>query len=189
MNKLRPLVFLVCSVLIAAYGCNKSTITAVAVTSSPFQANIDGNVWIPDTVSAAINYNATRGTKTFTCTGTRNAKQVTFSVTVNSASATPGFPLGTYLIDSVRVTAQYNTQQKDASGNYVFAPQGTVGNNGGSITITAVDSVNKQISGTFNFYSRSVVYDNQGNIVSVSVDNITGGEFGKLPYTFSTNNL
>ena len=185
MNKLRLLAFL----LLAAFfvqSCKKETVVGTAYTTAPFQANINGATWAPDTLSSTVSYDPTARTKTFVLSGTHDQKQITMSVTINSASNTPGFATGTYNIDSVLVKAQYKTQVKDSQGNYVFLPHGTVGAGAGIIYVTAVDSVQKQITGTFQFYSRSKSIDGSGTI-SYTIDNILGGEFTKLPYTYASN--
>jgi hypothetical protein len=156
----------------------------VAYTTKAFQANIDDDVWAPDTSSFAMTYNSTANTKTFVLQGNKQARQVIFSVTVPGSGNTPGFPLGTYTIDGSSVTAQYNIQ---ATANGPYAAHGTVEPGAGAIVITAVDSVKKQITGTFAFYSRTTNYDTQGNVTSIVVDNITGGEFTAVPYTFTSN--
>ena len=188
MNKLRLSAFLLFIALTAfnVQSCNKDTITAYAYTTAPIQANIDGNTWAPDTVTLAITYNSASGTKTLSFIGQQNTRQVLFSVKIPGTNTT-GFPLNPYGIDQVGVTAQYNTQQKNSSGAYVFMQQGIVEPGAGSIIVTAIDSVKKQITGTFSFYSRSTVYDNQGNVVSINVDNITAGEFTNVPYIFTSN--
>jgi hypothetical protein len=183
MNKLRLLTFL----LLAAFfiqSCKKETIVGTAYTTAPFQANINGATWAPDTLSTAVSYNTTAQTKTFVLSGTHAQKQISMSVTISSASNTPGFATGTYNIDSVLVTAQYKTQVKDDQGNYVFLPHGTVGAGAGIIYVNTVDSVKKQITGTFQFYSRSIATDGSG---AITIDNILGGEFTKLPYTYTSN--
>jgi hypothetical protein len=189
MNKLKLLtLFLVSAFLIQS--CKKDTFTGVAYTTAPFQANIDGSAWAPkpDSITNTIAYNSAAKTKVFYLMGTQNQKQVIWSVTLSNAINTAGFTLGTYDVDSAKtVTAQYNIQQKNSAGNYVFVPQGTAAPGAGSIIVTAIDSVKKQITGTFSFYSRTVTYDGSGNIISVNVDNILGGEFNNLPYTFTSN--
>jgi hypothetical protein len=188
MNKLRLPVTLLLFALIAfiIQSCNKDTVTGIGYTTAPFQANIDGTTWVPDTATMALAYNGGAGTKTLSFVGQKNTRQVLFSVTLPNTSST-GFPLNTYNIDSVKVTAQYNVQQKNSSGVYVFTPQGTVASGAGAIIVTAIDSVKKQITGTFSFYSRSVVYDGSGNVLSTTIHNITAGEFNNVPYTFTTN--
>jgi hypothetical protein len=163
--------------------CNKDTVVSTAYTTKAFQANIDGNVWAPDTLSLGVTYNSATATKTFLVQGQKEAKQVIFNVTLPNTNTT-GFPLGTYTIDGSAVTAQYNIQ---TTANGPFTPQGTVEAGAGALTVTAIDSVKKQITGTFYFYSRTTNYDNNGNVVSIVVDNITGGEFTGVPYTFSSN--
>lgn len=187
MNKLKLLTLLLLSAFLIQ-SCKKDTVVGVAYTTKAFQANINGSTWAPDTISSTITYNSTAKTKVFNLMGTKDQKQVIWTVTLANAGNTSGFTLGTFDVDSAAtVIAQFNTQQKNSSGNYVFLPHGTVSPGSGSIIITAVDSVKKQITGTFNFYSRTPTYDSSGNIVSINVDNILGGEFTSLPYTFTSN--
>jgi uncharacterized protein DUF6252 len=184
MNKLRLLAFLSLAIILVQ-SCKKDTESAIAYTTAAFQANINGVTWAPDTISSTVTYNSANKTKTFSITGTKDQKQVVFSVILSNASNTPGFTVNNYYIDSLTVFAQYNTQQLNSSNQLVFLPHGAVAPGSGYIAVTAVDSVKKQITGTFQFYSRSTIYDNQGNVVSTTVDNITAGEFTGLPYTFN----
>ena len=188
MNKLRLPVTLIIAIAAAIFiqSCNKDTVSATAYTTASFQANIDGSTWAPDTVSSTIVYNTGAKTKTLTCSGTQGQKQVIFSITVPSTSATPGFPLATYNVDGNLVKAQYNTQQL-SNGNYVFLPQGVIAAGAGQIVVTAVDSVKKTITGTFNFYSRATLYDGSGNVISTTVDNISAGALNAAPYVFTSN--
>lgn len=185
MNRLRLSVILILSTIsvVIVQSCNKDNVTATAYTTAPFQADINEVTWAPglDSVTTTIAYNSTAQTKTFSVTGTKSQKQVMFSVTVNTNSNSPGFPIGTYNIDGSLVTAQYNTQQL-SNGSYVFLPVGTVSPGAGTIYITAIDSAKKTITGTFNFYSRTINSDN-----SVTVQNIGAGEFTAIPYTFTSN--
>ncbi len=188
MNKLRLPATLLLFALIAfiVQSCNKDSVTGIGYTTAPYQANIDGTTWVPDTASMALVYNSAAGTKTLSFIGQKNTRQVLFSVTIPNTSST-GFPLNTYNIDAVNVTGQYNVQQKNESDQYVFTQQGTVGPNSGNITVTAIDSVKKQITGTFSFLSRATVYDGSGNVLYTTVHNITAGAFTSVPYTFTSN--
>jgi hypothetical protein len=188
MNKLRlPLTLLFFAfIAFIVQSCNKDTVAAVGYTTAPIQANIDGNTWVPDTASLAITYNSASSTKTLSFTGQKSTRQVLFSVTLPNTNTT-GFPLNTYNINEVNISALYNTQQKNSSGVYVFTQQGTVEPGAGYITVTAIDSVKKQITGIFSFYSRTTIYDGSGTVVSINVDNITAGEFTGVPYTFTSN--
>jgi hypothetical protein len=186
MNKLRLLTFLLLSAFLIQ-SCKKDTIVGTAYTTAAFQANINGVAWAPaDTLSSVISYNSAAKTKTYTLSGTRDQEQVVMSITLSSATNTPGFTLGTYNVDGTSVKIAYNTLQKDSSGAYVYLPHGAVSPGGGIIYVTAIDSVKKQITGTFQFYSRSSTTDGSGN-TSTTVDNILGGEFNSLPYTFTSN--
>ena len=186
MNKLKLLTFLLLCVFLIQ-SCKKDTVVGTAYTTAAFQANINGSAWAPDTISTAITYNSATKTKVFTCTSTKEQKQIIWSITLKNADNSAGFTVGAYTVDSAAtVTIQYNTQQKDSSGNYVFLPHGTVSSGAGTIVVTSVDSVKKQITGTFYFYSRSSAPDGSGG-VSITIDNILGGEFTSIPYTFTSN--
>jgi hypothetical protein len=188
MNKLQLITFILLSAFLIQ-SCKKSSETAVAYSAAPLQANIDGSTWAPDvdSVSNTITYNSATKTKVFNCIGTKNQEQVILTITLSNAGNSNGFTTGTFNIDSVSTVAQYNTQIKNSSGNYVFLPHGGVSPGAGTIVISAVDSVKKQITGTFSFYSRTVNYDNTGKEISISVDNIYGGQFNALPYNFISN--
>jgi CobQ-like glutamine amidotransferase family enzyme len=185
MNKLRLFTFLLLAGLFIIESCKKDTIVGTSYTTKPFQANINGSVWAPDTISNTITYSSANSAKTFTLQGTKDQKQIIMTVILNGASNTPGFTIGTYNVDTTSVIIKYNTQV-NSNGQYVFLPHGTVSAGSGIINITAVDSVKKQITGTFNFYSRSSSVDSTGNTV-INIDNILGGEFTSLPYTFTSN--
>jgi hypothetical protein len=186
MNKLRLSFFLVllASVAFIIQSCNKDAVTSIAYTTAAFQANIDGSVWAPDTTSMIVTYNTAAATKTLVVSGTKQAKQVIFTVTVPSASNTAGFPLGTYTTDGTAIMAQYNTQQ---SAGAPFTPAGTVEPGSGILIVTAVDSVKKQITGTFSVVSRTINYDDHGNVLSTTIHNISGGEFTAVSYTYTSN--
>jgi len=185
MNKLRLFTFLLLAGLFMIESCKKDTITGTAYTTKPFQANINGSVWAPDTISNTITYNSANKTKTFTLTGTRDQKQIIMDVILSNASNTPGFTVGTYNVDTVAVSIRYNTQVLQ-NGQYVFLPHGKVSAGSGVIIVSSIDSAAKKITGTFNFYSRSFGVDSTGN-TTTTIDNILGGEFTSLPYTFTSN--
>src|SRR6185312_16455359 len=111
MNRLRLPVILILSVAIGLViqGCNKDTITATAYTTAGFQANIDGATWAPDadSLNTYITYDQTTMTKTLSCVGTKAQKRIAFAVTIQNAPNTPGFPAGTYTVDTSLVKAQY----------------------------------------------------------------------------------
>lgn len=182
MNKLRLLIFVLLSAFVIQ-SCKKVSVSASAASTAPLQAAINGAAWAPDTISNTITYNSATKTKVFNCMGTKSGKQIILTINLNNASNTPGFNTGTFNIDSVTTIVQYNTQQKNSSGAYVFLPQGAVRPGAGTVAISAVDSVKKQITGTFFFYSRT--YDNSGIVTSIDV--IYGGAFNALPYTYISN--
>lgn len=187
MNKLRLITLLLLSAFLMQ-SCKKDTVTGIAYTTANFQANINGTTWASDSVSTTITYNSATKSKVFNCIGTKAQKQINMSITLKNADSGNGFATGTYTVDSAATVAiQYNTQQKNSSGNYVFLPHGTVGPGSGTIIISSVDSVKKQIAGTFYFYSRETTYDGSGNVLSINVDNIHGGAFTGIPYTFTSN--
>jgi len=165
--------------------CKKSSTDETTTTAAKLSAYINTTAWTPDTLSAAITYNAAAKTKVFSVSGTQSQKQVNFSVKLANATSVNDFTLATYAVDATgNPLMVYSTQQKDATGAYVFVPQGTVAAGDGSVVITSIDTVNKLITGTFSFISRRVNYDADGNITSVYVANVTGGTFTNLPYTF-----
>ncbi|MEO6851905.1 MAG: hypothetical protein ABI166_14785, partial [Mucilaginibacter sp.] len=123
--------------------CKKDPVTATAFTTNNYQADIDAFAFTPDSITTTITYNATAKTKMFQCIATKAQKQIIVSITLQNADSGAGFTAGTYNIDGTSVTAQYNTQIKDQSGNYVFVPQGAVGAGSGSISIASYDAVNK----------------------------------------------
>jgi hypothetical protein len=168
--------------------CTKDTVTATANSTNTFFAIINDTTWNADTVLASITYNSATKTKVFACSGTALNKQVVMSVSLNTTSNTAGFPLSTYNVNLTSdVFMSYNTKQKDQNGNYVFLPLGTVGPGSGTMTITAVDSVNKVITGTFSCSSVQNNYDNNGNIISVNRQSVGDGAFNKMHYTFTSN--
>ena len=186
MNKLRLIIFLLlCAFLM--HSCKKDTVTATAYTSNLYQGYIDEFEFAPDSLTTTVTYNAAAKTKVFQCIGTKAQKQIILSITLQNADNSVGFTAGTYNIDGNLVTAQYNTQVKDQSGNYVFLPQGSVSAGSGSIAITSFDAVNKTITGSFTFYSRQTTYDGSGNVVSITVHDITGGVFTTIPFSFVSN--
>jgi len=185
MNKLRLFTFLLLAGLFIIESCKKDTVIGTSYTTKPFQANINGSTWAPDTVSNTITYNAANKTKTLLLTGTKAQKQIIMKIILSNASNTPGFTIGTYDVDTTSVIVKYNTQVNQ-NGQYVFLPHGKVAAGGGTIIVSSVDSVQKQITGTFHFYSRSSAVDSTGATV-ITVDNILGGEFTNLPYTLTSN--
>ncbi len=182
MNKLRLLTF----ILLAAFliqSCKKETVVGTATTTAPFQAIVNGLTWAPDTISTGIVYNATAKTKTFTCTATKDQKQAIMTITLKNADSSNGFVTGSYPVDAAAtVVIKYNTQQKNAQGQYVFLPHGTVDVGSGTIVIKSIDPAKNQVTGTFNFVSR--IFNPDG---SITIDNISSGVFNNIPYTFSSN--
>jgi len=168
--------------------CKKDTFIATATTTSILYADINDTTWTPDTLNASITYNSIAKTKVFSFSGQEFNKQVSVSVTQNSGSNTPGFPLGTYTVNNTsNVMMNYFNKQKNSSGNYVFVQQGTVAPGSGQIIVTTVDSVKKVISGTFRFTAKQTNYDSNGNFLSFFSANISSGSFNSMPYTFVSN--
>ena len=185
MKKTQLLMLLLLSA-ICIQSCKKDVTTSASTTSDKIlSANINGVAWNPDTVSAAITYNAAAKTKTFSVTGIALQKKVTISVAVPNSTNTTGFPFATYKVDATNnVQLAYYTQ---AAVGGDFTQIGTVEPGSGSVITTAIDSVKKVITGTYSFTSKQVNYDDSGNIISINVQQILSGTFTNLPYTFVSN--
>jgi hypothetical protein len=168
--------------------CKKSSTDDTTTTTTAtvnLQASVNGVAWTPDTLSAAITYNAATKTKAFNFTGKYNQKQIACSVTLSNATSINDFTIGTATVDATGNPAMvYSTQQKDSNGNYVFVPLMTAAENEGSVTVSSIDAVKGVITGSFSFAHRKTNYDNEGNVVSVTNTVISAGTFTDIPYTF-----
>ncbi|MGN8071934.1 hypothetical protein [Mucilaginibacter sp. SG564] len=186
MKKTQLIMLLLLSA-ICIQSCKKDVTTSASTTSDKIlSASINSVAWNPDTVSAAITYNAATKTKTFSVVGIALQKKVSISVAVPNSTNTAGFPFATFKVDSVnnKVQLAYYTQ---TVVNGPFTQIGTVEPGSGSVTTTAIDSVKKVITGTYSFTSKQVNYDGSGNIISINIQQILSGSFTNLPYTFVTN--
>ena len=172
--------------------CKKDTYTEYAQSTSLMIAVINDSTWTTDTVTATVTYTAATKSKVFACAGMGNNKKVIFSAlqnySVSNAGNTSGFPLTTYNLNNdtpatSNAAMSYYTYQKSTGGGYVYTQQGTVAPGSGTITITAIDSVNKLITGTFSFTSSSVTIDS-GKITSTTINQVQAGGFNNLPYKF-----
>jgi hypothetical protein len=183
MKKIQLLMLLLLSA-ICIQSCKKDVTTSASTTSDKIlSANINGVAWNPDTVSAAITYNAATKTKTFSVVGIALQKQVSLSVAVPNSTNTSGFPFATYKVDTTKNNVQmiYSIQTL-IGGNFTRVPGGVEG----SVTTTAIDSVKKVITGTYFFTVRQLTTDSNGN-ESINVQQIQSGSFTNLPYNFVTN--
>jgi hypothetical protein len=192
MKTLVNLLVLMVPALLVQSCKKKDDSTDSTTTSTPIlQAYINGTVWTPDTLSAAITYTAATGIKEFSCTGTKSQKKVVVSVKQNTAPNNSAFPIAAYTVDGTAtspVAMSLYTQQLTSSGNYDFVLYGTAAQaNSGSVTISAVDTVKKTITGTYSFTSSKLNYDDNGNYVSITLGTITSGQFNAMPYTFKRN--
>ncbi|WP_342646960.1 DUF6252 family protein [Mucilaginibacter sp. CSA2-8R] len=190
MKTLVNLLMLMVPALLMQSCKKKDDSTDTAATTPILQAYINGNVWTPDTLSAAITYTAATGVKEFSFTGTKSQKRVITSVKQNDTNNS-AFPLTTYKVDDTLtspVAMSLYTQQLTSTGNYDFVLYGTAAEaNAGSVTISAVDTVKKTITGTYSFTSSKLNYDENGNYVSITLGTITSGQFNAMPYTFKRN--
>ncbi len=191
MKTLVNLLVLVVPALLMQSCKKKDDTTDAAATSTPIlQAYINGTVWTPDTLSAAVTYTAATGIKEFSFTGTKSQKRVITSVKQSDANNS-AFPLATFKVDGTPtspVAMSLYTQQLTSAGNYDFVLYGTAAEPGsGSVTISAVDTVKKTITGTYSFTSSKLNYDENGNYVSITLGTITSGQFNGMPYTFKRN--
>lgn len=165
--------------------CKKDETTTASTTSDKIlSANINGVAWNPDTVSAAITYNAAAKTKSFTVTGTATQQQVSINITLPNSTNDNTFGLATYKVDTTsRVVLKYLTQ--NAQGG--FDQIGVVEPGSGSVIISGIDTDKKLITGTYSFTSKQVNKDQSGNIISINVQQILLGSFTNLPYSFVNN--
>ncbi|SDP79609.1 hypothetical protein SAMN05428975_2812 [Mucilaginibacter sp. OK268] len=182
MKKTQLLMLLLLSA-ICIQSCKKDVTTSASTISDKIlSANINSVAWNPDSVSAAITYNAAAKTKTFTVVGTATQQRVSISVAVPNSTNTAGFPFATYKVDATNnVQLAYYTQTLIGGD---FNQVGIVEPGSGSVTTTAIDSVKKVITGTYSFTSKQVNTDDEGNIISINVQQILSGTFTNLPYTF-----
>ncbi|WP_259068002.1 DUF6252 family protein [Mucilaginibacter sp. X4EP1] len=189
MKKISLIATLILAVLLLQ-NCKKDTATATTTSTEPMIAIINDTTWIAskDSVKAAIVYNSAAQTKVLTCQGTSNNKQINLYVTQHNVGNTTGFPLNTYNINSTTDNEMsYWVPQRNSQGVVVLAPLGSTSPGGGTLTVIAVDSVNKVISGTFSFSTILNHYDNNGNITSITSTSIQAGGFNNVPYTLTSN--
>jgi hypothetical protein len=189
MKKFSLIVTLLLAVLVLQK-CTKDPYSATAQSSNLFFAIINDTTWNADTVKASITYNSASNTKVLSCSAVGSNKKLLMSVTqtVNVYNSA-GFPINTAFNADAAGNNKfvYQTLQKNAQGDLVYMPLGTVAPGSGTLTVSSVDSVKKVISGTFSYTSVLNNYDNNGNVISVTVSNITAGAFNNMPYTFTSN--
>ncbi|MFD0794066.1 hypothetical protein ACFQZX_10590 [Mucilaginibacter litoreus] len=172
---------------ILLFGCKKDKSTDTETTTYKLSAYIGGTIWVPDTLSAGITYNAAAKTKVFNFSGQKDQKKIDAIVYDSSPANDQGFTAGTYQVNgSTNLNFTYYTQVKNTSGEYVFEPFGAVQTGSGTLVITSVNADNKTITGTYNFIARKTNYDAEGNVILVDIANITSGTFTDLPYTFKS---
>jgi hypothetical protein len=190
MRKIQLIVLLLIS---ATYlqSCKKDVTTSATTTSDKIlSANINGTAWYPDTVSAKINFDDATKIKTFSVTGTYNAKRVTFTLNVPNSTAANNFPVASYRVDATdKLSMAYFEQQKDAgTGSLVFVQKGTVEPGSGTVTISSIDSTKNVITGTFSFTAKKVNTDPAtGDIISIDIYQVLIGSFTNLPYLLNNN--
>ncbi|MFS2189166.1 MULTISPECIES: DUF6252 family protein [unclassified Mucilaginibacter] len=184
MRKIQLLMLFVLSAIIFQ-GCKKDVVTSASTTSDQIlAATINGTSWIPDDVTATINYDATAKTKSFSVVGTADLKRVKWTITLSDANATNvnTFPVATYKVDATnRVNMAYFTSTGGTSYNQV----GVVEPGSGSIIITSIDPSKNVITGTYSMTTKKVNYNDDGTIASIETSQILGGTFTNLPYTFT----
>jgi hypothetical protein len=189
MKKIQLLFMLLLLSAICIQGCKKDvTTTASTISDKILSANINGTVWNPDTVSAAITYNAASNTKVFTVVGTADSTRITMSITLANSTNTDTFPLNTYKVDSTtNVKLAYYRYQQTSAGTNDYVQVGVVEPSSGSVIVTSIDPTKNVITGTYSFTSKKVNLDSNGNYVSIEIAQILLGSFTNLPYTFVSN--
>ncbi|WP_146166497.1 hypothetical protein ABZR88_19700 [Mucilaginibacter yixingensis] len=181
-------VLLLCAVVLVAQACKKKsddTTTTTTTTTYLLSATFNSTAWDPvDTLSANVTYTAATKTKVLNITGTNGKRQLTFAITVNNATSTGDFPLGTYNVDANgNPSMVYSAAQTDANGKVTFVPVVAATQGNGTITISKVDATAKTITGTFSMNALQTNYDGNGNIVSITNTSVTGGAINAMPYT------
>jgi hypothetical protein len=180
MKKTQLMLLLLLSA-ICIQSCKKDVTTSASTTSDRIlSASINGTAWNPDTVSAAITYNAATKTKTFSVVGTATQQRVSISVAVPNSANTLSFPLATFKVDATNNVQLAYYIQAAINGN--FTQIGTVEPGSGSVTTTGIDTVKKVITGTYSFTAKKVNTDQDGNIISIEIQQILSGSFTNLPY-------
>lgn len=166
--------------------CKKGTNNPAGTTpTTQLESIINGTTWLTDTVTAGITYTSATKTKVLTFTGTAKQNQISCTITLNNATSTNDFNLGTYSVNANNNPLMvYSIQKKDTNGNYVYTPVATAGQNEGQVTISSV--TNGQITGTFNFTTRKINYDDNGNVISVTNTVIASGLITNMKYTFES---
>ena len=166
-------------------GCKKDVVTSASTTSDQIlAATINGTSWIPDDVTANINYDATAHTKTFSVEGTSDLKRVRWNIRLSGTNATNvnAFPLATYKVDTTdRVKMAYFV----STSGTTYSQVGNVEPGSGTIIITAIDPTKNVITGTYNLTTKRVNYNPDGSVASIETSQIQGGSFTNLPYTFT----
>ena len=167
-------------------GCKKDVVTSASTTSDQIlAATINGTSWIPDDVTATINYDANAKTKTFNVVGTADLKRVKWTITLSDAASATNvntFPIATYKVDATnRVKMAYFT----STGGTSYDQVGDVESGSGTIIITSIDPSKNVITGTYNMTTKKVNYNDDGSIASIETSQILGGTFTNLPYTFT----
>ncbi|GGH04358.1 DUF6252 family protein [Mucilaginibacter phyllosphaerae] len=183
--KKTALFLLFISAVFLSQSCKKDKTTTTTTVSPIFQASIGSVSWVPDTLAATLTYNTITKKKTFTVTGQKTQKMIQIIFTDPTSVDDEGITTGNYKVDGTPyLQFNYSTQVKDASGNYVFEPYGTVQPNSGTFNISSIDTDKKTITGSFNFTASKINYDSNGNIVSINLAAVTSGSMQILPYTF-----
>jgi len=181
MKKAILIVALVISAFIM-HSCKKSDVdTATTSTTAIFSAYINDSSWTPVNYNAGIAYTLATKNKVLSATGIVGTQQLNLAVTQKNAGTGNGFPIGTFTVDtSSRVVLSYAIK----NSSNIFVPQGMVRPGSGSVSVTAVDSVNMVITGTFSFTTVKYTYDTNGNITSLFTNQISSGSFNSMPYTY-----
>jgi hypothetical protein len=184
MKKIQLIMLLLLSAIFIQ-SCKKDETTTASTTSDKIlSANINGVAWNPDTVSAAITYNAAAKTKAFTVVGTADQQRISINITLVNSTNDNTFGLANYKVDSTaRVALKYFTQNLEGG----FDQVGVVEPGSGVVNISAIDTDKKLITGTYSFTSKKVNVDGSGNIISINVQQILLGTFTNLPYNFVSN--
>jgi hypothetical protein len=148
---------LVSGLIFSSVCCKKSSVSDVVAPSASMSCKINGVTW-----TSVTRYTARQG-NTFLINGTSTLVSDALNVTVL------GISTGTYNLDplagQVKASATFTNKASITDSLYTAYA--------GSVTLSAVDTVNKKISGTFSFDARNL---------SLAIKKITAGTFSNLKY-------
>ena len=164
MRRIQRLVFIMISLSIGFYSCQKELTDPTGSTTTPggtgdFRATINGTLWVANLSQGA------RQNGRLVIEGQGGGKLI--AITLADAGS------GHYVLDSISSSGSAAAYSDSASGsNVAFATNGGGSITGGTVDIT-IDTVNKRFSGTFQFKVFRAIDTAQRNITLGSFTNVS----------------